>query len=235
MRIRLIVLCLMCCLAVPAAAQVSFGFVVPGLSIGINLPTYPQLVRVPGYPVYYAPQLDSNFFFYDGMYWVYQSDNWYASTWYNGPWGLVAPEAVPLYVLRVPVRYYRAPPPYFRAWYREAPPRWGEYWGPTWEQRHAGWNRWNRNAVPPPAPVPYYQREYYGNRYPHERQQQQALHNQHYRYSPQDPNVRHPYPQQGAQGAPVPRPPGTRGASPPSGPVNTGPAGTGKREPGQDG
>ena len=67
---------------------------------------YPQLVPVRGYPVYYAPQLNSNYFFYDGMYWVYQRDNWYASSWYNGPWGLVAREAVPLYVLRIPVRYY---------------------------------------------------------------------------------------------------------------------------------
>ena len=47
---------------------------------------------MPGYPVYYAPRINSNYFFYDGMYWVYQRDNWYASSWYNGPWGLVAPE-----------------------------------------------------------------------------------------------------------------------------------------------
>jgi hypothetical protein len=39
-----------------------------------------QLVPVPGYPIHYAPQLNSNFFFYDGLYWVYQGDNWYAST-----------------------------------------------------------------------------------------------------------------------------------------------------------
>lgn len=97
-----------------AAVQVSIGIGLPNVSIGINLPAYPQLVRVPGYPVYYAPRLDANFFFYDSMYWVYQDDNWYASSWYNGPWGLVGPEAVPVFVLRIPVRYYRQPPPYFR-------------------------------------------------------------------------------------------------------------------------
>ena len=85
-----------------------------------QLPAYPELVRVPGYPVYYAPQLNSNFFFYDGMYWVYQRDNWYASSWYNGPWGMVGPESVPLFVLRVPVRYYRTPPAYFTAGSRMA-------------------------------------------------------------------------------------------------------------------
>lgn len=77
----------------PASAQVS---------IGINLQMYPDLAVVPGYPVYYAPQLDSNYFFYDGLYWVYQEDNWYASAWHNGPWWQMSPEDVPLYVLRVP-------------------------------------------------------------------------------------------------------------------------------------
>lgn len=84
-------------LAAPAQAQVRSGIGLPGVSIGINLPLYPEFVQVPGYPVYYAPRLDSNYFFYDGMYWVYEGDNWYdANSWYNGSWGLVAPEAVPV-------------------------------------------------------------------------------------------------------------------------------------------
>src|ERR1700737_1967258 len=103
MRNGLIVLWMLCSIT-SAAAQVSVGIEFPGVNIGINLPAYPQLVPVPGYPVYYAPQMNSNYFFYDGMYWVYQRDNWYASTWYNGPWDLVSPEEVPLFVLRVPVR-----------------------------------------------------------------------------------------------------------------------------------
>jgi hypothetical protein len=89
---------------------VSVGIGLPSVSIGINLPSFPSLVVVPGYPVYYAPRVDANLFFYDGVYWVYQENNWYASTWYNGPWGLVAPEIVPAFVLRVPVRYYCTAP-----------------------------------------------------------------------------------------------------------------------------
>jgi hypothetical protein len=73
----------------PAAAAVS-------VNIGINLPLYPNLVPVPGYPVYYAPDLDSNYFFYDGNYWVYAQDGWYSSPWYDGPWDLVDPQLVPL-------------------------------------------------------------------------------------------------------------------------------------------
>lgn len=42
--------------------------------IGINLRSYPELVLVPGYPVYCAPRLPFIRFFYDGLYWVYQGD-----------------------------------------------------------------------------------------------------------------------------------------------------------------
>jgi hypothetical protein len=181
----------------PAVAQVSIGISSPGVSIGINMPTYPQLVRVPNYPVYYAPGQQANYFFYDGMYWVYQQDNWYASTWYNGPWGLVGSEAVPLFVLRVPVRYYRNPPQYFRGWRADAPPRWGDHWGNQWAQQHSGWDRWDRRAIPAPAPLPVYQRQYTGARYPHA-EQQHILQTTNYRYQPHEVVVRQQYQQQAA-------------------------------------
>jgi len=196
-----------------AIAQVSIGIGLPGVSIGINLPVYPQLVQVPGYPVYYAPNLNSNFFFYDGMYWVYQGDNWYASTWYNGPWGLVGPQAVPLFVLRIPVGYYRAPPPYFRGWQGNAPPRWGEHWGNDWERQRQGWDKWDHHAVPTRAPLPTYQRQYSGDRYPHQVEQQQALRNQNYRYQPRDPEVQQHYQAQPAHSAPAPAQQGRAAAS----------------------
>src|SRR5512140_697948 len=182
-----------------AVAQVSLGISTPGLSIGINMPVYPQLVRVPNYPVYYAPGLQANYFFYDGMYWVYQQDNWYASSWYNGPWALVSPQAVPLYVLRVPVRYYRNPPVYFRGWYADAPPRWDQHWGHEWSQQRSGWDHWDRRAAPAPAPLPTYQRQYSGDRYPHV-EQQQALQSRNYRYQPRDAAVGQHYHQQAAPG-----------------------------------
>jgi len=65
----------LCCAVahVPSSGQVH-------ISIGINVPTYPHLVAVPGYPVYYAPALNANYFFYDGRYWVLEGDNWYVSS-----------------------------------------------------------------------------------------------------------------------------------------------------------
>jgi hypothetical protein len=185
-----------------ASAQVSIGIGLPHVSIGINLPVYPHLVPVPGYPVYYAPRLDSNYFFYDGMYWVYVDDNWYASSWYNGPWWVVAAVDVPLFILRVPVRYYRRPPVYFRGWHANAPPHWDEHWGRDWAQRRSGWNHWNRKAVPPPAPLPVYQRNYSGDRYPGA-EQQRELRRQHYRYQPRDATVRQHYQAQRMEGPPA--------------------------------
>jgi hypothetical protein len=213
MRYGLIVLWMLFWSVTSATAQVSIGIGVPGMSIGINLPVFPELVQVPGYPVYYAPQLPSNFFFYDGMYWVYQRDNWYASSWYNGPWQLVAPEVVPLYVLRIPVRYYRSPPAYFRAWRPDAPPRWDEHWGNEWAQRRSGWDRWNRSSAPAPAPLPVYQRQYSGERYPRV-EQQQALRSQNYRYQPRDAIVRQHYQEQAVQTAPAPSQRRPQGAPP---------------------
>ena len=203
MRYVLIVLWMLFGSVTSAMAQVSIGIGLPSVSIGINLPLYPELVPVPGYPVYYAPRLNSNYFFYDGMYWIYQGDNWYASSWYNGPWGLVGPEVVPLFVLRIPVRYYQDPPAYFRGWQSDAPPRWGEHWGNQWEQHRSGWDNWNRRSAPAPAPLPVYQRQYSGDRYPRV-EQQQALRSQNYRYQPRDAVVRQHYQEQAVPRAPAP-------------------------------
>ena len=189
MHSRIALFLILLCTAGAVPAQLSIGIGLPGVSIGINLPLAPQLILVPGYPVYYAPRVDSNYFFYDGMYWVYQDDDWYASSWYNGPWDRVAPRAVPLFILRVPVSYYRRPPSYFGGWQTNTAPRWGEHWGREWEQSHSGWNNWDRRAAPRPAPLPVYQRNYSRDAYPSS-EQQRDLHERNYRYQPRDAAVR---------------------------------------------
>lgn len=199
MRKQLIVLGILLQFALPAPAQVSFGFGFQTDNISISLSTYPNLVRVPGYPVYYASGLNSNYFFYDGMYWVFETDRWYSSSWYNGPWMMVDPEFVPLYLLRVPVRYYRRPPAFFVGWQANSPPRWGDHWGNDWAQHRSGWDRWNRRSMPAPAPLPTYQRKYSGDRYP-SRDQQPILQQRNYRHEARDPLVR-----QQSKGAPPTR------------------------------
>jgi len=207
MRFLFIVLSMLLVPLTPARADVSVGvgISVPGVSIGINLPAYPRLVRVPGYPVYYDPRVNVNLFFYDGLYWVFHGDNWYASSWYNGPWYGVDPYDVPLYVLRVPVRYYRLPPPYFHGWRADAPPRWGDHWGRDWEQRRSGWDKWNRQSAPRPAPLPTYQRNYSGDRYPREPERQQTIRTERYRYQPREPVTQQYYQRQQKQNGPQDR------------------------------
>ena len=161
--------------AAQAQLSVGIGIEIPGVSIGVNLPTFPDLQRVPGYPVYYAPDARGNYFYYDGLYWVFQGDDWYASSWYNGPWQRVTPLYVPAYVLRVPVYYYRQPPPYFSHWRADEPPRWDQHWGREWQQRRPDWDHWDRHAAPPPAPLPAYQRRHPHSRYPQESTRQQAV------------------------------------------------------------
>jgi len=187
-RFGLILIWMLLCTVISAQADVNIGIGLPSVSIGINLPLFPELVRVPGYPVYYAPRMEANYFFYDGMYWVYENDSWYASSWYNGPWGYVGPEVVPLFILRIPVRYYRQPPLYFRSWQSDAPPRWGQHWGHGWEQRRRGWDSWKRGSAPAPAPLPVYQRQYSGDRYPRP-EQQHNLRSKSYRYQPREKAV----------------------------------------------
>lgn len=184
-----------------ADVSVGIGIAVPGVSIGIHVPAYPRLVRVPDYPVYYDPQLDVNLFFYDGLYWVFSDDDWYVSDWYDGPWRMVARVDVPLYLLRVPVRYYRRPPPYFRGWVVDRPPHWDEHWGRDWADRRSGWDVRSHRA-PPPAPLPYYQRHYSGEHYPNGPVEQNVIRNEHYRYQPRDPVARQQYQKPRDQGSP---------------------------------
>lgn len=206
----------------PAHARLSLNFDSPGVHIGINVPAYPTLERVPGYPVYYAPRVNTNYFFHDGLYWVFEGDGWYASSWYNGPWHVVDPVYVPVYLLRVPVRYYRRAPAYFRGWRPDAPPRWGDHWGRSWEERRRGWDRWSRRSAPAPAPLPTYQRQYSGSRYPRG-PEQAIIESRSYRYQPREEVPRRHFEQRRAQARsaqPQPRdlPPGqqrSQGRGPP--------------------
>ena len=198
MKFRPVILALgMLILPLTSSADVSVDVSTPNVSIGINLPAYPQLVRVPNYPVYYAPRLEANYFFYDGLYWVFQGDDWYVSSWYNGPWDRVNREDVPVYILRIPVRYYRRPPQQFHGWQRNAPPHWGEQWGHDWEQRRGDWDKGDRRAEPKPAPLPTYQRQYSGKRYPQQVDKQYELQQKKYRYQPRDPVVQKHYQERG--------------------------------------
>ncbi len=179
--------------SLPASAAVS-------VSIGLDIPVYPRLVAIPGYPVYYAPSLDANYFFYDGMYWYFDGATWYDSPWYNGPWTVIDPFYVPSFILRVPVRYYHRPPVWFRGWRAAEAPRWHEHWGRDWAVRRGDWQHWDHRTAPRPAPLPAYQQRFSGNSYPTPVQQAQ-IHTQEYRFAPSEQIVQEHYRNFGQQRA----------------------------------
>jgi hypothetical protein len=114
-------------LAAPAYAQVQ-------VNVGIQLPGPPTLAVIPGAPVYYAPSAPANVFFYGSQYWLFHGSGWYAGPTWSGPWVVVEPVYVPVPILRVPVRYYHVPPPHWKGWRRDGPPRWDGHWGREWRE-----------------------------------------------------------------------------------------------------
>ncbi len=105
------------------------------VSIGVNIvsppppppPAYvveapPQLVVVPGTPVYYAPSLNVNFFAYGGRYYTHHKGAWFVATTYSGPWTFIAVERVPQPVFAVPVAYYKVKPGHMKK--GGGPPPW---------------------------------------------------------------------------------------------------------------
>ena len=103
--------------ALPAAADVNVGITIgvpPPPAVVLEVP--PPLIVVPGSPVYYAPEVPYNFFYYGGAYYVFNDGYWFSSRSAHGPWGYVRHAPPP--VLRVPVRYYRVPPGQAKKYYR---------------------------------------------------------------------------------------------------------------------
>ncbi len=181
----------------PASAQEYYD-------IDVDVPEYPEMVPVADSPVYYAPGVASNYFFYDGLYWDFYNDGWSSSPWYNGPWSIIDPIYVPTYILWVPIRYYRHPPSYWRGWNAQRAPRWGERWGREWQVRHNEIFRGSGRPGHARAPLPEYQRSYNHSNYPRAPQQQSMLHSQNYGYRPQENTVRQQYDRRGMSAAPAP-------------------------------
>jgi len=173
----------------PAGAQAAVHLELAGARVGQDQPTYPRLKQVPSSPAYYDPLGTVNLFFYDGRFWVFQGEAWFAGAWFSGPWTPVARADVPLHLLRIPVWFYRQPPAAFRTSRPDSAPRWGELWGAAWERQNRGWDAWSPGGVPAPAPLPAYQQAYAGDRYP-AAEHQAALQREHYPYQPRDAALR---------------------------------------------
>jgi hypothetical protein len=103
------------------------------INIGLGVPPIvltapPQLVVVPGTPVYYAPEVSANLFFYKGRYYTVANGVWAMAPAYGGPWAVIQIGQVPAPVVAVPVEYYKIPPGQLK---KHGPPSWaGQGHGP---------------------------------------------------------------------------------------------------------
>jgi len=80
------------------------------------------MVVVPGTPVYHAPSVPYNYFYYHWQYYLYHKATWFVAMHYNGPWTVIALEHVPEPILTVPVAYYKVPPSNWKK--KGGPPPW---------------------------------------------------------------------------------------------------------------
>jgi hypothetical protein len=110
------VVALTAALALTAVGQVTADSLRIGIDLGVPSPppvvlaAPPQLVVVPGSPVFYAPGVSINFFAYGGRYFSFHEGAWFVAATYGGPWVTIGPGKVPEPVLAVPVAYYKIPP-----------------------------------------------------------------------------------------------------------------------------
>lgn len=104
------------------ADSLSIGVQTDSVSLGINIGGPPQVVVVPGTPVYHAPSVPYNYFVYHHRYYLFHEGMWLSAGQYNGPWTVIAQERVPQPILVVPVNYYKAPPGHWKE--KHGPPPW---------------------------------------------------------------------------------------------------------------
>jgi hypothetical protein len=96
------------------------------ITIGLGVPPIvltapPQLVVVPGTPIYYAPDVQANLFVYKGRYYTVVHGVWSMAPAYTGPWAAIQIGKGPPPVLSVPVEYYKIPPGNLK---KKGPPPW---------------------------------------------------------------------------------------------------------------
>ena len=74
---------------------------------GLVVAERPEVILVPGTRVYFPPAVSAEIVFFDGFWWLRDGGRWHRSHHHRGPWAVVAPQYVPVPVLRLPRDYRR--------------------------------------------------------------------------------------------------------------------------------
>lgn len=109
-----------------AAADVNIHVGIATPPPAVVLSVQPQVVMVPGTPVYYAPDAGINLFFYSGRWYRRHDDCWYRASHHNGPWVYVPASRVPSSFTRIPGNYYVLASDHGHVPYGQMKKRWKE-------------------------------------------------------------------------------------------------------------
>ncbi len=97
----------------------------------------PELIVIPETYVYVAPDIDVDFFFWNGWWWRFWEGRWYRSRYYNRGWG---------YYNNVPSFYFDVDPGW-RGYYRDR-----NWYGHRWnyeripnQRLQQNWSSWEKN------------------------------------------------------------------------------------------
>lgn len=107
-----------------AEVDVSINIGLPLPAIVISAP--PAVVMIPGAPVYFAPDIEVDIFFYRGYWYRPYRQRWYRASHYNGPWCYIAPRAVPNVIVKLPPGYRHIPPGHEKIPYGQLKKHWKE-------------------------------------------------------------------------------------------------------------
>ena len=212
MRLGTVVLWMLLFTAAPATAQVSVGIGFPGVSIGINLPMYPQLVRGAGLSGLLRAEPQLEFLLLRRHVLGLPGRQLVRQLLVQRPVGTRGPDG------RAAVTSCASPcattgslrvlPRVASRMRRPAGASTGAVGG---SRTTAGGTSGIAVPLQRPPRCLSYQRQYAGDRYP-QAEQQHVLRSQNYRYQPRDVLVREHYKQQGS--LPSSRPSSSQGAAP---------------------
>ena len=114
---------------IPTMAEVDINISIP-LPPPIVFAAPPELIVIPETYVYVAPDIDVDFFFWNGWWWRLWEGRWYRSHYYNRGWG---------YYNNVPSFYFDVDPGW-RGYYRDR-----NWYGHRWDYERIPHQRLQQN------------------------------------------------------------------------------------------
>ncbi len=121
-------------------AEINLNVTIPLPGLGIAAP--PAMMVIPGAYIYFAPDVETDLFFYRGYWYRPYRGEWYYSAEFSGPWGRVAIGNVPSPLVNLPPDYRQVPTGHERMPYGMVKKNWKR-----WEEERY-WDRGRDEKYP---------------------------------------------------------------------------------------